>query len=288
MKQQAGIQETSLTAEQGRSGWHLFHNDTQQPVRQHWHAYLEILYLGEGACRMQTDSSWHDLQAGDLFVISAGSTHSFPDLSGCRFLVLQITADFLCSSSLGSEWQYLIPFLQPDQSCLAHCHLGGGDLLLALLQDIETDEREKPPGYDLDVKGKLFCLFAQLVRRGAILYPRARQQGLLQKLESALTYIEKNSDSEIKIGQAAGLCFMSEHYFSRCFHLATGRTFSAYLQHVRLHRVRELLIRTDLPIEIIALQTGFATASHLAAVFRKLTGLTPSAWRLEYKNLRNY
>jgi AraC-like DNA-binding protein len=280
MKERQGIQEQTLLTRPDHQGWFFLRNDSQSSVRQHWHDYLEILYLEQGSCNLLVNGQSQTLAAGDLTVISAGSSHSFPDLAGCLFYVLQVKADFLCNSAAGSEWRHLIPFLQPDLSCLARCSLTPGDPIHAALAAIETDDRDRPPGYDLNIKGQLFCLFAQLIRRGAMIYPQNRQKHmLLQKLEPAMAYVEQCYAETIRIEEAALRCFMSKTYFSRCFHQATGKTFSAFVQHVRLYKVREKLSQTDLPVDAIAGLTGFSSASHLAAVFRDQTGLPPSVWR---------
>lgn len=280
MSVRQGFQEQTLLTRPDHQGWFFLRNDTQKPVWQHWHDYLEILFLEKGACQLLINDQSYALQAGDLTIISAGSSHSFPNLAGCSFYVLQVKADFLCSSSAGSEWRHLISFLQPDLSCLARCSLAPADPIRPLLAGIEEDDRNRPPGHDLNIKGQLFCLLAQLIRRGAMIYPRDRQnQWELQKLEPAMAYVEQHFASAIRIEQAAALCFMSKTYFSRCFHQATGKTFSAYVQHVRLYKVREKLSQTELTVEAIADLTGFSSASHLSAVFRGQTGLSPSVWR---------
>jgi AraC family transcriptional regulator, transcriptional activator of pobA len=285
MKERQGFHEQTLSTRSDHHGWIFFINDTQTRVRQHWHDYLEILFLEEGRSDLWIDGQHHAMDTGDLTIISAGSSHAFPDLKGCRFYVLQVTADFLCSSASGSEWRHLIPFLQPDQSCLARCRLPDDDPIRPILQAIAKDDCLKPPGYDLDIKGQLLCLFAQLIRRGAMTYPQdVKDTSLLQKLEPAIHYVEEHFGGRVRIEQAASLCFMSPAHFSRCFHQATGRTFSAFVQHVRLYKVRENLSRTDLPVDVIAGQTGFASSSHLAAVFRRQTGQSPSAWRKENRS----
>jgi AraC family transcriptional regulator, transcriptional activator of pobA len=279
MKAQQGYQEKYFTGSSVARNWNLFRNTLDEPVRPHWHDYLEILYLAEGACEMQLERQTIRLAPGDLTVISAGSSHAFPRTAGCVFLVIQIKTEFLFGGSFRGEWQYLIPFIQVGNGHNALCRLSANDEILAILHDLEQDDREKLPGYELNMKGKLLCLFAQLIRLGIISYPHEQQLRLLRKMEPALAYVDTHAGEPLSVSQAARMCFMSSHYFSRCFHQATGRTFSDYVRHVRLFRVRELLATTDLAVQIIAVQAGFATASHLAAAFRKSYGLSPAAWR---------
>lgn len=98
-------------------------------------------------------------------------------------------------------------------------------------------------------------------------------------LEPALDFIQKNFEKEISIDDMASLCNISSSYFSKLFNKITGDTFSNYINHVRIERACELLLGTDTPITIIALDLGFEDNSYFNKVFKRLTGLTPSAYR---------
>jgi AraC-like DNA-binding protein len=56
-------------------------------------------------------------------------------------------------------------------------------------------------------------------------------------------------------------------------------TFQRELNHVRIRRAQELLAATTFPLSRVALDVGFASPNHFAAVFRKATGDTPRQWR---------
>ncbi|WPP51864.1 helix-turn-helix domain-containing protein [Catalinimonas niigatensis] len=58
-----------------------------------------------------------------------------------------------------------------------------------------------------------------------------------------------------------------------------GRTIEQYFISKRLEKVKELIVYTDLPLSEIAFQTGFSSAYHLSAQFKKNTGMPPSALR---------
>jgi AraC-like DNA-binding protein len=59
----------------------------------------------------------------------------------------------------------------------------------------------------------------------------------------------------------------------------------AWLQGVRIARVREWLAGTDLPIAELALRAGFSEQSALTRAMRKATGLTPAAYRRERREI---
>lgn len=71
----------------------------------------------------------------------------------------------------------------------------------------------------------------------------------------------------------------SRDHFSRMFQAATGRTPHNYLTHLRLERAQELLKMHKASLIDVALACGFSSHSHMARVFRKFLGVTPSEFQ---------
>ena len=63
----------------------------------------------------------------------------------------------------------------------------------------------------------------------------------------------------------------------------TGRTLQQELVRQQVARARHLLTETDLPTVEIAVHCGFEYASRLSTVFKRETGLTPTAYRRQYR-----
>jgi AraC-like DNA-binding protein len=65
------------------------------------------------------------------------------------------------------------------------------------------------------------------------------------------------------------------------FKEVTGQSFVAYLNCYRVSKAQVLLSTTDKPLSDISLEAGFCTQSYFGMVFRKVTGITPLAYRLQ-------
>ena len=48
---------------------------------------------------------------------------------------------------------------------------------------------------------------------------------------------------------------------------------------VRVEKGKDLLANTDIPINVIALDTGFSNYSYYSKVFKELVGCTPNEYR---------
>ncbi|MBO6168742.1 MAG: helix-turn-helix domain-containing protein [Bacteroidales bacterium] len=77
--------------------------------------------------------------------------------------------------------------------------------------------------------------------------------------------------------------WISENYLSRLVKKNTGRSVGAWIDIVRIQRSKKLLATTTQPIIDIALEVGIEDQSYFARLFKKETGLTPSAFRKKMK-----
>lgn len=81
-----------------------------------------------------------------------------------------------------------------------------------------------------------------------------------------------------RLAEAAGC---SAPHFSRLFRRSVGWSPHQHVLNQRVERARVLLQTTDLPLATIALSVGFASQSHMNAVFARRLGLTPGAIRAQ-------
>ena len=81
------------------------------------------------------------------------------------------------------------------------------------------------------------------------------------------------------IGSYAKEAGISENYLSRLVKQSTGRSVGAWIDIVRIQRAKRLLSSTDLSIIDIAASVGIEDQSYFSRLFKKETGMTPSAFR---------
>ena len=78
----------------------------------------------------------------------------------------------------------------------------------------------------------------------------------------------------------AKMCGMSYSYFARNFRLLYGRSCKDYIEFVRIRKVKDLLMYTELDLNYISQETGFSDCSHLIRVFKQFEGTTPKQFRI--------
>ena len=79
--------------------------------------------------------------------------------------------------------------------------------------------------------------------------------------------------------ETAGAANFSAPYFSRLFHAQMGKSYSEYLNHVKLRHVCILLAQTSLSVMEIAQETGFCHGNYLSEQFKRKMGMTPGQFR---------
>jgi AraC family transcriptional regulator len=92
-------------------------------------------------------------------------------------------------------------------------------------------------------------------------------------------YVEEHLEQGPTVAEMAEIVELSPYHFAREFKRATGLSPHQFLTERRIDRAKSLLAETGLPIAEIGLIVGFSSQSHFTRLFRKLTSVTPNAFR---------
>lgn len=98
-------------------------------------------------------------------------------------------------------------------------------------------------------------------------------------LARAVRLIRERAGVGVDVPIAAKWAGMSRRGFERTFSAQLRRSPLAEIHDVRLRRVRQLLIETDLVLPRIAELAGFQSQQYLARFFKEHTGFSPGVFR---------
>lgn len=98
-------------------------------------------------------------------------------------------------------------------------------------------------------------------------------------LMSALHYIDDHYQTDFSANELAAASGVSQQYLGRIFRQTMNATPTEYIMKRRLREAVRLLIETDQSIAEISRMCGFANSGYFCTVFRKIIGMTPSAYR---------
>ncbi|MFD7534733.1 helix-turn-helix transcriptional regulator [Streptomyces sp. NPDC059819] len=101
----------------------------------------------------------------------------------------------------------------------------------------------------------------------------------LRRLRAAKDAMDRDWSSPLDLATLAAHAGYSPYHFVRAFHAAYGQTPMQYLSRRRVERAEDLLRTADLSITEICHVVGFSSLGSFSSLFKKQTGLTPTAYR---------
>ena len=92
-------------------------------------------------------------------------------------------------------------------------------------------------------------------------------------------YIHDNLTGDLSLLRLAEVAGMGIDHLIKSFKKTTGVTPHQYVLHRRIERAQALLANDRLSITAVAMQAGFVDHSHFTKLFRRIIGMSPSAYR---------
>jgi AraC family transcriptional regulator len=95
----------------------------------------------------------------------------------------------------------------------------------------------------------------------------------------AVTYIEQHLAEPISLAALAQMAGLSSCYFCRAFRQSFGVPPQRYQLSQRIERAKTLLAKHAASVTDVSVSVGYNDTSAFCTAFRRITGLTPSAYR---------
>ena len=113
------------------------------------------------------------------------------------------------------------------------------------------------------------------------LYPKVY---LYKRIVQAKLFIDNNYHQNIDLNNIADEALFSKFHFIRLFKKIYGKTPHQYLTIVRIEKAKERL-QTETFISAVCYSVGFDSISSFTGLFKKIAGLTPSAWQHQQQKM---
>ena len=99
-------------------------------------------------------------------------------------------------------------------------------------------------------------------------------------IEKAKKYMADHYLSDLKASEVAAYLKITPSYFSNIFKQSTGKSFSEYMNELRINEARKLLLTTQDKVFEIADRVGYKEYKYFVSVFKLYTGMTPKKYRV--------
>ena len=96
---------------------------------------------------------------------------------------------------------------------------------------------------------------------------------------AAARFISSHGHEPLRVADVLKQVPVARRSLERRFRKELGRGISKEIRRVHMDRAKRLLTETDLPIALVATQSGFSAFRQMAVVIRQETGQSPTAYR---------
>ena len=252
----------------------------------HRHAETQIMFIEKGEGTLIAGDYVGRFASGDIFLIGGGQSHVFRNdekfyqMGGKKNV--QATSIYFDEKYAGeSFWQ--LDELREVKKFLARSGVGiriEGETkkqVTYLLNELKSAKRINKLILFLQLLNAL-AYSRQSIPLSVAPLPTHTEITEDKRMNDVLHFTFKHSHRKIKIDEVASIAHLSPEAFCRYFKLRTRKTYTSFLNEVRISFACKLLIEGDQSIQSICYDAGFQNLSHFNRTFKKVTGKTPRGY----------
>lgn len=246
----------------------------------HYHPEYELTLITKGSGKRLVGDSYENFESGDLVLIGSGLPHTWVSdrirKTRSSAVVIQFSGQFIHSFFQWPEFARVERLL--DNA--AH-----GIFFPARYSKTIAEEINGLPGKNgIDRITGLLRILHRLsgqtpVQLASVYFNSAKGKETERRINKVCQYIQKHAKDRISLAKTASLVHLSNSAFCRFFKRVTGKTFSDYVNDIRIGHACSLLTESDKTIAGIAFESGFESLTYFNRVFIKKKQITPREFR---------
>jgi AraC family transcriptional regulator len=228
----------------------------------HWHEHAHFCLLLQGLYEEKCGKDVLVRKPGTLALMAGGAIHSNRIYNtGIRFFCIEMDRPWLDRANGHlSSLQGLTHFEKGSLPWLA----------TRLYHEFRCEDDVAP----MAIEGLVLELLAGLARQGV-----ESESGAATWLKKAQDFVHDRFQHSISLAEVAESAGVHPVSLARAFRRTHHCTVGDYVRRLRVEFACQKLTGSDTPLVDIALSAGFSEQSHFSRTFKRLTGLTPSAYR---------
>lgn len=261
---------------------------------KHMHEFVQIVYMCKGKLKHVINNNAFDVYKGDIFIIPPYVPHYFIDSFEEKYEIIEFEfiPEFINERFSGllnknkdtgfMDFAYLEPFLVAENEVKPRLNLSGSTQIEVekILNEVLLEYERKDTDFELIIKALLLKLLVIVGRAYKEKITGTQYDDVFARhrdaLYNAIEFINTNYSKDITIDDVAKVAMLSQSYFRYLFKQITQKTFTEYINGLRVTKAVELLkTRPDMKVIDICYEVGFNNANHFNRVFRSETGATP-------------
>ena len=254
---------------------------------EHLHNYIELGYVYRGDFTEIIKDRAHHFRAGEFFLIDSNCIHR-DDYTGNESIVF-----FLCMKQEFFDEVFLhgldnsnlqlfvrnIILSKKNEASYLRFRVEDRAEAEAYLWMIMQEMQERKSGFSYMIKGIMNRLLNLLSENYMAKLQRSdRQINNEIRAKRIMDHIEANY-STVTVESLSEAFFYGRNFFNRIVKQETGRSFTEYVQLLRLKHAERLLRESFLPIYDIIHLVGYNNTGYFYKIFQEAYGMSPGDYR---------
>lgn len=261
-------------------------------IPKHRHEYIELSFMLEGELSMQIEGKEIRMRSGDLCLMDRNVSHwSEMAKDGMWMFNILMTADFFDTifMYLFSEDTYISNYIinslhsQSKKKNYIFYHLPEDSFEERIMEQIICEyfmEEQKNMG---KITACLILLFTEISRAVGKADEKTIKQNNSKIQQEVIEYLKKHYRDATLNSVAKELCF-HPNYLSSLLKSETNKGFKELLFDIRMAEAANLLCRTDMKIDEIAAEIGYANEGYFYKCFKQRYGESPYNYRKKHRS----
>ena len=246
--------------------------------------FYRLLYLEKGSMNFFVDDKKYSLNPGDVFFMPAGTQYATDSLENEMVLYNVLFSVGNADDFFKDNLKYNI-FSDLTERCrveftdfpeLNDCRLYRNLLIENDFRKLEREYFKREKLSLLKINASLTEVLIKLIESSL----NRNEESLYKKIAA---YAEENAAQDIDCESIAAHFNYHPNYLNRVVKINSGVSLHTFLTNVKCKEAAKLLLSTNRTITEIAQELYFCDSSHFTNVFGKVMGMTPSAYRKNYR-----
>lgn len=247
----------------------------------HRHNFFFILAVEHGQGNHSIDFVNYKVQNRSIFILRPGQVHVLTLQSHCTGYLLEFNPEFyhIRKRITGHLLRRVFKtnFYEVSRNTFQK--------LNCFLEYILDEYQNKKDGFEEAIKANLDIFFIELSRqrinkKDTVVGIHAYQQ---ERLDHFLDLLEGNLHSKMKVSDFARMMNMSVYQLNHMTRSGLGKIASKVINDHMILEARRQLLATSVQVSQVAYSLGFEDSSYFIRYFKKHTGYSPEAYRLNFK-----
>ncbi len=259
------------------SGIRINHRTLPTCTDLHWHEFFEIEFVVSGKGSHIFNGIEYELKAGSAFMLTPADFHKIIPIDNLELCTVMFPEHIIDSVLISKLWSLgdtqRILTLPPDKyDHIIH-------LFNLLFAELKTKENQKKDlMYKKYIHNLTECIFISFLsfaeKNGQVPHPHFNTT-----IHHALSYLHSHFRKNPSLQEIAAVSRYAPNYFCEVFKKTTGKTYSKYLNDLKLSFARQLLMNSNLCVTEICYASGFASLSNFLRRFKIAYGISPQSMR---------